>query len=387
MRTEKNTKTKQTKGIEKQRIEKRKKKGIASVVLFGISLCALLLARYRTGFADWYVTHIYQVVVGKISRAVGVLPFSLSEVLLYGALVLLAVSLLRMFVKTVAKMYKKEDFLAFVIQAAFAAGMLFTIYTFQCGINYHRSSFEEISGIHTRNYTVDELETVCKILGKEVMDTAKDVPRDQRGIMQVRDSKGKSLEQKVTHAMEQLGDEYPDLAGSYPDPKGLLVSEFLSYQGLTGIYSPFTVEANYNQDMTPYNIPFTMCHELSHLRGFMEEDEANFIAWLACRQSQEVELRYSAALSGWLYASNLLWDNDKKAYEEAARQIPEEAWIDLHANNEFWEEYEGSISEAANQVNDIYLKSNGQKNGVESYDKMTDLMVAYLLDERYNKKM
>ena len=70
-----------------------------------------------------------------------------------------------------------------------------------------------------------------------------------------------------------MAEEFPALEGYYPQPKKLLLSEFLSYQGLTGIYSPFTVEANYNGDMTAYNIPFTTCHELSYLRGFMQEEE------------------------------------------------------------------------------------------------------------------
>ena len=34
----------------------------------------------------------------------------------------------------------------------------------------------------------------------------------------------------------------------------------------------------------------------------------------------------------------------------------------------------------SNQINDAYLKSNGQENGVESYDKMVDMLVVYLLD-------
>ncbi|MEI3187265.1 MAG: DUF3810 family protein [Lachnospiraceae bacterium] len=43
------------------------------------------------------------------------------------------------------------------------------------------------------------------------------------------------------------------------------VSEILSIQQLSGIYSPFTVEANYNRAMTDYNIPHTICHELSSI--------------------------------------------------------------------------------------------------------------------------
>lgn len=52
----------------------------------------------------------------------------------------------------------------------------------------------------------------------------------------------------------------PSLAGYYPQPKELLISEILSYQGLTGIYLPFTVEANYNGDMPAYDKPFTFAN-------------------------------------------------------------------------------------------------------------------------------
>ena len=77
--------------------------------------------------------------------------------------------------------------------------------------------------------------------------------------------------------MFSLGATYPELSGYYPQPKGLLFPAFLSVQNLSGIYSPFTIEANYNSAMVSYNLPFTICHELSHLRGFMQEEEANFI--------------------------------------------------------------------------------------------------------------
>lgn len=34
----------------------------------------------------------------------------------------------------------------------------------------------------------------------------------------------------------------------------------------------------------------------------------------------------------------------------------------------------------ADQVNDNYLKANGQEEGVQSYDRMADLIVAWYLD-------
>ena len=50
--------------------------------------------------------------------------------------------------------------------------------------------------------------------------------------------------------------------------------------------------------MPYYNIPHTICHELSHLKGFMREDEANFIGYLACIGSDSPDFRYSGYLTG-----------------------------------------------------------------------------------------
>ena len=146
--------------------------------------------------------------------------------------------------------------------------------------------------------------------------------------------------------MHGLAEEFPALEGYYPQPKKLLLSEFLSYQGLTGIYSPLTVEAN-------------------------------FIAFLACIQSDRTDFRYSGYLSGWVYCMNALYRTDHEAWQEVRLLLAEEAEPDLEANSAFWDAYEGRISEAADKINDTYLKANGQADGVQSYSRMVDLIVAY----------
>ncbi|MBP3927761.1 MAG: DUF3810 domain-containing protein [Clostridium sp.] len=165
----------------------------------------------------------------------------------------------------------------------------------------------------------------------------------------------------------------------HPRPKPLLVSWILSVQQLSGIYSPFTVEANYNQEMTAYNIPHTICHELSHLRGFMREDEANFIGFLACIGSEDAEYRYSGYLSGWIYAGNALAKVDFDAYAACLDRLREEVLLDLRENSIFWGRYESKISEAAETVNNTYLKANNQKYGVRSYGRVVDLMLSWYL--------
>lgn len=63
------------------------------------------------------------------------------------------------------------------------------------------------------------------------------------------------------------------------NPKPVANSWLMSRAQLTGQFT-FTYEANINILAPDYTIPATICHELAHTRGFMREDEANFIAYL-----------------------------------------------------------------------------------------------------------
>ena len=57
--------------------------------------------------------------------------------------------------------------------------------------------------------------------------------------------------------------------------------------------------------------------------------------------------------------------------------LDERAWVDLRGNNEFWARYDGKAAEVSNQLNDTYLKINSQADGVKSYGRVVDLMLAY----------
>ncbi|SCI18365.1 Protein of uncharacterised function (DUF3810) [uncultured Ruminococcus sp.] len=327
--------------------------------------------------AQWYSEHIYPWIVSLIGRFFGIFPFSVAEFLLYAGILLLVGSLVRIIYRLIKKKADKKEGLRYLRRLGIIALILATLYMINCGINYHRNSFAESIELKADTYTVDELKGVCMDLTERVNTYAGHVERDADGVMVL---SGNEREEAVA-AMERLGEKLDVLAGYYPKPKPLAFSAFLSVQNLTGIYSPFTVEANYNQDMTPYNIPFTACHELSHLRGFMQEEEANFIAWLACKDAPETELQYSGSMLAWIHCMNVLYEEDRAAWSEIREILSEEADVDLRANSEFWDKWDGAVAEVSEQINDNYLKANGQKDGVQSYGRMADLVVAYYLWE------
>lgn len=52
--------------------------------------------------------------------------------------------------------------------------------------------------------------------------------------------------------------------GNYSKAKIILNSNLLSYTSITGIYSPFTGEANININQPLTSMPFTILHEMAH---------------------------------------------------------------------------------------------------------------------------
>lgn len=349
----------------------------------GILLAATVIlqagARLIPGFAEWYAVHIYAWIVEIYGRICGIVPFSVVEMGLY-----LVGTCGIWYVVSHIRRWKQ----VLVTIWVFGSSLLF-LYTVNCGINYYRVPFSGYLDLEVRNSSVEELTELCEELVEMVNEAAKQAER-AGGLTGVNLRPDRAAESsRFTYwdqpaiartgqaAMEQLGQEFKQLSGFYPRPKPVLISWILSVQQLSGIYSPFTVEANYNRQMTGYNIPHTVCHELSHLKGFMREDEANFIGYLACIGSEEAYFQYSGYLTGWVYAGNALAGQDWDAFVKLHAKLCPQAAADLQANNDYWDQYEGEIAKAANKVNDTYLKINSQADGVKSYGRMVDLMLAY----------
>lgn len=343
----------------------------ASVIMGILSVLLSLCARKVTGFAQAYSVTVYPVLKGIFARISGIFPFSVSEAGLYFLLCFILFCLIRWF--------KKPLFL--LNGACFIAALLFFLFTVNCGINYYRNSFSYEAGFVVRSHSIDELYALCSDLVDNVNENVPqetDTPPSDAGNLSYFQNFPylQKMGKEGQKAMKGLADQYPQFKSWYPYPKPLINPRLLSIQQLTGIYSPFTIEANYNSEIPGYNIPHTICHELSHLQGYMREDEANFIGYLACTSSEDRSFRYSGYLTGWVYAGNALAKADYEGFIELYKKLDEKARNDLEDNNVFWDRFEGKTAEVSTKVNDTYLKALSQTDGVLSYGRMVDLMLA-----------
>lgn len=366
-------KTNQQTKNKKHRPPSKKRQIIFWGGLFCFSVLLNMLARQMPGFAEWYAVNVYPLWVGSLGRACSWLPVSLAELLvLVGASGFLIWTVFAGFF--LARRRDESRFFWFK-SAAFLgklAVLLFLLFTVNCGINYHRLTFSQREGFQMEKSTVEELEALCMELTAEVNEAAAQIEIDEQGAGMIRER----VEERAVKAMEAASHSYEELSGYYPKAKAVRNSWILSYQQLEGIYSPFTIEANYNGDMPAYKKPATICHELSHLQGFMREDEANFIAYLACRASSDPDFWYSGSMMAYVYSTNALYRADRERYWNVREELCDQANRDLKLYNEFWDGYEGKVAEVSEKVNDTYLKANAQTEGTRSYGRMVDLLLA-----------
>ena len=159
--------------------------------------------------------------------------------------------------------------------------------------------------------------------------------------------------------------------------KPVLASEVMSHMHITGVYSFFTGEANINVNFPAYTIPFTAAHELAHQRGIAREDEANFVAFLVCMESEDPYVRYSGYMNVYEYVANALWSADRELYYKAVARLNEQVKGEMRAYNRFYDQYSGSVAgQVSSTINNSYLQSQGTP-GIKSYNMVVDLTVAY----------
>ncbi len=378
-----------------------------------LALAANQLAVRSSTFADAYSHYMYRVLSLGIGSVMGLLPFSVVELLLYATILFVLFDFVkqlrravRVSVACVHSARVSQDAQTHLLAAVarplrrflghlfLILSTLLVLYVFLCGINYHRTSFSEEAGLsvtidaHGTVYDEADLIALCDYLVTEINDTeaqlaATTIQVEGACIGQTSETPKPSATwlwhagRTGQRAMEKLGQRYRRLSGHYPFPKPILNTWILSVQQTTGVYSPFTVEANYNRDIAYYDIPFTICHELSHLRGYMQEEEANFIGVLATIGADDLYFNYSGYVSAWVYAGNALARIDSTAFATLYARINARTRQDMLYNNAYWQQFEGKPAEAHEQLNDAYLKMQGQASGIRSYGHVTDLMLEY----------
>lgn len=347
------------------------------IALAPIALLLNLAAARYPAFAEWYAVTVYPRLSLAVNAVTSPIPFSLAELLIP----LTVLALLACLLGTVIKVFRGKNgragpALRFLLNLACAAGAVGFVFVLFCGINYSRYTFAQTSGLPVQPSSRKELTALCGSLAGDVNTLRSKVQTDKNSVMKLNRPSVYATAQEARAAYDRIHLEYPLLRPGYGAPKPVFASRLMSQADITGIFFPFTFEANVNTDIPAYSIPVTMCHELSHLRGYMREDEANFIGYLVCEKSGDTDFEYSGKMLAFIQTSNALYAADPDSAEKIFAGLSDGVRRDLSANTAYWKQFEGPVARFSNSVNDSYLKANRQTDGVKSYGRMVDLLLA-----------
>lgn len=262
---------------------------------------------------------------------------------------------------------------------------VFWALTCNCFIQYHASAFEEkyMEQVRTGGYTKEELAALRDYIVVNLNELAERMPRDENGYLIYEGD----IHQTAIAAMQSMGEHYDQLQGFYPEPKEMYFSDLISQTYMMGYYFPFSMEANYNGTMYVVNKPSTICHELAHLKGFIQEDEASLIGYLACIASEDEFFRYSGYMGVLTYVENEFQTSIGKSAAEYRKhpEISKQVYRDcIFLTQESWQEVEAkavvstqtakTVSRAATTAS---LKLNGVDEGMKAYEGVVKLLLDY----------
>ncbi len=343
----------------------------------GLALILRLAAQDRPDLVEQYhARKLFVWLSVPLGKLVSWLPFSLTEAALVLAVLVLAGFIVRFSLQLIfssGRLVRIMRLLRSLVWLVSVAALLFMLLH---GLNYARQPLATSLDLPVQERSVTELKAMTSWLVEKTNDLRLEVNQDASGVFVLKDSMQETLA-KAPEVYEEAAGAYPLLAGPTVTPKSVFLSRYWSYTGITGMYMPFFVEANVNTDAPAYGIPEAILHELAHTKGFAREDEASFLAFLTGINSKEKDFAYSAALGASLHSLNALAAVDQAAWQEVAGLVSEAVWRDLAAGSAYWQQFAGPVQETATKVNDAYLQANLQADGVHSYGRMVDLVLAW----------
>lgn len=323
-----------------------------------------------------YSEGLYRGIIKILSLITCFLPFSLAGIIIILLVIFVLWVLVRFIIKMVHGRGKRlRIILSLLSKAYITIGIIYFAFVFLWGLNYQRQPFSVIAGLEIKPAAVDELASVCQ----NIIDKANTL----RGMTKEGSSRTMTVGGGYTDVFrraglgyEKVSSIYPELGGSYGMPKAFIPSVAMSYEGISGVYFPYTGEANVNIDMPMSFLPAAACHEMAHQRGFAREDEANYIAFLVCSLHPDADFQYSGYLLALVNSMNALYAHDPGKYAQLEKKYSPGVMRDLIENDNFWNSYKGPIQDISEKINDTYLKANMQADGIYSYGRMVDLLIA-----------
>ncbi len=348
---------------------------------------ALVMKEWAAANSPLIETHyslgFYPVLSQAVSFLFGWMPFSAAEFLLYFGIAGLLAYIITQIVLIIIRRERLLRTFKLLTHLAMIISIGYFIFIALWGLNYYRQPLAKTLEYRVVPRSVSELKKLCVALTDETNKARIGLAEDSHGVTTLREGKSAML-RRIPSAYVKLSEEYPLFNAKYGPPKPVWQSHRMSYTETQGVFIPFTIEPNVNIEIPEAFLASTAAHEVAHQYGFAREDEANFVGYLACMSSEDDEMEYSGLLMALTTSMNALHGYDSDAYWEIYETYSDGIKRDLNSYQKYWKQFEGPVAETSSKMNNAYLKSNMQADGVNSYGRMVDLLLAQMAAKEEN---
>ena len=333
-----------------------------------------LIALLSTSFAEGFGTTVAAFFRFILAKATGWLPISFAELAIICLPIIITVIVIFAY-KACKK--GKEKAIRYICGLIAAITFFYSSFVLTFACSYRGYSLDSKLGLERADVSAEQLKYTTALIINELNALALKTEYGEDHFSNMPYSFSE-LNGKMNEAYEKGSSKYPFIQNMKSRVKPVILSEPMTYTHISGVYTYFTGEANVNVNYPEYNLPYTMAHEMAHQRGIAPENEANFVAYLICIESDDDFIKYSAYLNMFEYLSNALYKADKEAYKELIQTVDINVRYELVAYSDFFDKYRDNlVADVSNAVNNSYLISQGQVAGTRSYGLVVDLAVAY----------
>ncbi len=348
-----------------------KSKIVFLLTIIFIASIIKIITNSKNFVENFYSRLIYKNISGNINKATSLLPFSIAEILLFIFIIAILLFIILNIKNIILMPNKLKSTFNFLYSLICILIIIYIVFMSVWGLNYYRLPLSE--NYSYKKATTEDVYNLSEYMIKEINKIEAEM-QYQNSVTNYQ-----AINRIVESEYNNIFNEFPFLNMKYSKTKPINISKIFLYLNITGIYSPFTSEANVNIKSPNITLPFIIAHEMAHQIGIAYEDEANFIAFLATSQSEELFIKYSAYFEGLLYILYSLPRNEKYSY--LISNLNENTKNDIREYYNFWNQYQGKASKVSAKVNDTYLKANNQNDGIKSYSRVVNLLVAYHKDK------
>ena len=333
-----------------------------------------LVLALSTRFSDFMSVTVSAALRFCLAKLTGVLPFSLAETLIF----MLPAVIILLFVISNAYAASKRKWWRFFFSLLAVISYMYSLFVFSFVPSYNCTKLEDRLGLDRHDVSAQQLYDTALVLTDEINSLTADITFLYKDASIMPYDIGE-LSDRICEAYDRFTPTHSFIQSMHTRIKPLAISPLMTYTHIAGVYAFYTGESNLNTNFPDYTIPYTVAHELAHQRGIAREDEANFIAYLVCMESDDVYIRYSASMSVLEYVYSALSQADTDLYNRAVGQLDLHAIYEMQSYSRFFAKYaRNTAATVSGAVNDTFLKLSGQSAGSKSYGLVVDLAVAYI---------